>query len=198
MGAELAEVAGPPLCRLQRRRMNNELISFLVKGRRRHKALNVRSVAQLGLCVTAHDAEVFDKWHPLSFLLFCHHIRQSGAEHCQVKRRHVLAEEEDTPVRALRVVVDKPLLLMVLKRIVELPHVIFPHLLASHFILSVLVLKFRRGLHGLPNHFPVSYNLWVEQVQECVVAFVIEVAVCALRDKVGRYDSVFDAAESNF
>jgi len=55
MAAEAAEVAGPVLGCLEARRVDDELVSGLVEGRRGEETCDVGTVADLSLSVAAQD-----------------------------------------------------------------------------------------------------------------------------------------------
>lgn len=75
----------PPFSGVRRRRMNDELIRFPIKGGRRLQVRNIRAVTNLRLGVAPMYLIVSTFWQPIISLLLCGKFIKAHMEHSAVQ-----------------------------------------------------------------------------------------------------------------
>ena len=144
---EISQISRPPLRGSRRWRLDDELISTLVKSGCGLYASNIGSMADLSLCVCAHDSSFPLKWFPLFALLVSAHVYNSEWEHCIVEDTWTLTECTRLPMDIIAFMLHKPLFFPKRECSVVLFHLMLPHFLPGHVVEFMSIPQ-----NGIPRH----------------------------------------------
>ena len=100
-----SEVSRPELGRLERRRMNHELICIFVKRGRGLETSYIRAMPKLCLSVCAHHLPMVTQRKHVADLLLAAELCDALCEHHHVVRHRVRPCKQEVPIEVLRVLV---------------------------------------------------------------------------------------------
>ena len=139
--SSLSHLSWPPLCCCDSWRVDDELVSCLVKSCRCLKPSNIRSVAKLSLGIATKYPKLFAKRNPLCLLLLTAHDFNDFGEHEDVHGYRWLPKLVVVPLKFRLVSVSKARIPVNFVQIRNLFPPRFNLLFASHFIKLMIVLE---------------------------------------------------------